>query len=484
MVTAYGVIISSNIGEIPAKWYYLAALSLSAVGITVISLRGRCDRWSKILTILVAGASLSGLISGNLALCRDQSDLAFYIATVDVSGLRGRTDADVFVEYSGTHLITVVPETIYYSDGALCESSSYAATRFELIVPLDRHLSRGEVIFVSGLTRDDQTNHRNRLRSEVNPERIGYSRVLWRIRATMFARINELRFRLEPRSSSLFGALFLGISDAAMDDVRYFIRMAGCIHLLALSGMHVAILIAVILAILSPIMGTKQAKIVAIPMVAAYTMLVGMPPALLRACIMYTTATMLSGSRRRYRGLDVIAASFLLGTIIQPESLHTLSFVLTYVAVLGISIGARPWTKWLMRCFPTVLASPIAVSISAFSATAPFVAAAFGAIYPFGIAASLVIAPIVALFLAMGVAVICVEIIWPIRRVSFTIFYELLELAARCIEIIAKVFSRLPAVSAQTFPLVVIFSLLWVYILRRFARVDPLLISKPDQRAS
>ena len=479
IAAAVPVAILISIDSVPTKAAAIASIVTFAVAISVVGiLRG--SRRGAVCVLLFGPAIAFGIVS-RVGFSRDYASTTPLVPTEHISGLECVVRNDVFVEESGRYRIDVRIRTVTARCGTVCTGRTQSGVLARLYAPLGEHVYAGEVLSIRGVSPAEHPADQLTLISSTKPARLGFSGIVLRYRAHIYRRILTLRSRLGRDTGALFGALFLGVSGASVDDLRYFVRRAGCIHLLALSGMHVAVLIGLILAALTPIAGTRTARLVAIPIVVCYTALVGMPPALMRACVMYGVASVLSGCKRRYRMIDIVSTSFLLSVALQPFSATTLSLRLTYVAVIGISAGAPACARFLRRWLPDPLAAPTGVSLSAFLATSPFVVHAFGEVYPFGLLATLVIAPLVTFFLAFGAMLVCIEVVWPVRSISFAAGYDLLELCAVLVDRSARIFAYLPAVSVQTLTLVIISSTLWMYLVRRFGRVDPIQLSQGNR---
>ncbi len=277
-----------------------------------------------------------------------------------------------------------------------------------------RALYRGTIVEIAGI-RFVRYNHEKSgstaiLQAE-SIEALGWSSGAWRIRAGVIDDISRITSRFGVESGAMFRALFLGIRDDTLKDSFYFVRRAGCIHLFALSGLHVGILVAGFIVVLRPVAGRALARKLAVPAVWGYVFLIGAGPALVRAAAMYSCAVLLSASGRRGRTVDVVAASLLLCAAVAPLSMHTVSFQLTFLAVTGIVVPSRPLQILLSRYLPVPVASALAVSLGAFISTLWLLAATFGRAYPVGIVASIVLTPIITLYLAAGLGTLFLDAI-------------------------------------------------------------------------
>ena len=84
--------------------------------------------------------------------------------------------------------------------------------------------------------------------------------------------------------------MLLGVRDNIPDDVVEDFRATGTSHLLAISGLHVGILLAIALGISTRVFGRRHYYYLIAPLVAIwlYALLAGMSPSIGRAAIMST----------------------------------------------------------------------------------------------------------------------------------------------------------------------------------------------------
>ena len=199
------------------------------------------------------------------------------------------------------------------------------------------------------------------------------------------------------------------------DDVAEDFRSTGTSHLLAISGLHVGILLFLSVGIGVWLMGRRRQLYLLLPLGAIwlYALLSGLSPSAERAAIMgsvYFLAVAL-GRPRSALPLLALAAGVMAG--VDPPVLKHVSFQLSFTAVAGIallasygaplwsyvrgsSIGGDGWPGILVRYL--VLAA--AVSIAATLATLPLIAFNFQRIPTLGILATVLALPVLPLLLA------------------------------------------------------------------------------------
>lgn len=164
---------------------------------------------------------------------------------------------------------------------------------------------------------------------------------------------------LAVRERALVKALVLGMRDELdHEQVDDFMR-SGTIHVLAVSGMHVGLIYAVLTFLTSSVGASKRAKlltgVVVLLALWGYAGLTGASPSVLRATIMFTLYTVSNMALQRTDHLNslFIAASGLL--LWEPSVLLHAGFQLSFLAVLGIILFYKPiedlWTpsNWLLH---------------------------------------------------------------------------------------------------------------------------------------
>lgn len=204
-------------------------------------------------------------------------------------------------------------------------------------------------------------------------------------------------------------ALLLGVRDFLDTNLAENYKLAGCSHVLALSGMHLGIISALVAFMLKKPLGLRKAAFFGALLILAYVFLVGAQASLMRAAIMSTLGTLLLLSGFKRNMIVLLSAAFLIQTILFPASANTVSFILSYLALAGILLFSPMFMEFLKGWLPDSLASPLAASLAAFLVTMPVTAAFFGMIRPIGIIAGLVIVPVSTLFMILSIVWFCLQ---------------------------------------------------------------------------
>jgi competence protein ComEC len=222
---------------------------------------------------------------------------------------------------------------------------------------------------------------------------------------------NATRERIEATfpadTAPLARALVLGETDLDTADDDAF-RASGLAHLLAVSGMHLVIVVLGALAALRAVLVRvtplaervdvgRLAALAGIPFCWAYADFAGGSGSALRASWMLTAALAARALARRTTGTRTLGLSILGALAFDPLALFDVSFTLSAAATAGLLAFARPIGAALAARMPRLLKTPVqhaSVTVAATVACAP-VLATFAPSLPLGsVAANLLAEPL------------------------------------------------------------------------------------------
>lgn len=223
-----------------------------------------------------------------------------------------------------------------------------------------------------------------------------------RTRRSLLARMGEGTAALPEPTQALFAAIFLGQQDNLSDRERAAFRDSGSLHALALSGLHLGILALLVGKFASRLLGRIQAVWLVIPVLIVYVWMVGPRPSLMRALLLAVLGALFMLRDRRVGIGNLLAYVFLAMIAVQPASAATLSFQLSFSALAGIVLLSPRIERLLSGRLPRVVSVPLSAALGAQAATTPILAQSIGTLHFIGIPASLVVVPLVTLFLYLG----------------------------------------------------------------------------------
>ena len=177
---------------------------------------------------------------------------------------------------------------------------------------------------------------------------------------------NLFRIRLDalpPQAAVLLEALLLGFRQRLLSPLGDAFRRAGCAHLLALSGMHLAIIMGFGGFAAGLLFPRFLARWAMIPLIPVYLFLVGPAPSLVRASMMFLAVTAGRGARRRVGGLRLLLFTCILMLAISPGFLTDAGFLYSFSALVGLMIITPPVVRVLARGIPYPCAALLGAGI-------------------------------------------------------------------------------------------------------------------------
>ncbi|MCL1813760.1 MAG: ComEC/Rec2 family competence protein [Treponema sp.] len=275
--------------------------------------------------------------------------------------------------------------------------------------------------------------------------------------------------RLKPKAwGGLAAALLLGTRENLEGTLAVSFRNAGLSHILALSGMHLAFISAMLAFVLKKPLGKKGSVIAGFVFIVLYVFLVGPEPSLVRAVIMYGLGSFLILTGTTRQTFALLSAAFLIQILWNPTSAYSISFVLSYLALGGILVLSNPVLVLLRGRLPSSLAMGISASAGAFLVTAPVVSAFFGVLRPVGLIAGLVAAPLSGIFMALSFLWLLLSKVPFIGVIIGTVLDKLLIAIQFFMQWSISLFARFPGLSLP-FPAICIVTPLLIACLLVFA---------------
>jgi competence protein ComEC len=233
---------------------------------------------------------------------------------------------------------------------------------------------------------------------------------LWKLRK----RIVKAQVKaLESPRGELLSSIVLGRHSV---DLPYYIRdlfiNSGLAHILAASGFHVTLLLGIILKLTQGFSSKKQ-FIIAITTLIFYITLTGGQASVCRAALMGGATLLGLVTQRKVNSLGALFTAGILLLIINPLWIWDLGFQLSFLATLGLILSASAIEKKLDFLFP-VIASPLAVSLSATLWVFPLIIYTFKTFPLYGILVNVVTTPFVIIISLGGMISGFIALIYPV----------------------------------------------------------------------
>lgn len=209
---------------------------------------------------------------------------------------------------------------------------------------------------------------------------------------------------------AVLSALTVGYKEELSDDLRETYQMAGVSHILALSGMHVAILWGLLGWVLRPLDRSRLLRWVKCSLIVlllwGFAFLVGLPASVIRAVVMCMLMTVARAAGERALSLNSLAIAAFFMLLYNPFYLFDVGFQLSFLAVFSILI-IYPVLFQCWMVHQSVLRyiwGVMAVSLAAQLGTAPLVIYYFSHFPIHFLLANLIVAPLVPVIIYGAVA--------------------------------------------------------------------------------
>ncbi len=298
---------------------------------------------------------------------------------------------------------------------------------------------------------------------------------------------------LPPEQAALFNAMVLGDEGAVSDGMRDEFSASGASHLLVVSGAHVALLASLVFGLVIAVSyiipyrlalrfsllmdRNKAAALAAIPAAMAYALLAGMHVSTVRSILMITVFLSSVILDRERDSLNVLAGIALLVLLIDPSSLFSISFQLSYSAVLFMALAINKLKDYtgkrgegLFSVVKSRLFLPGVITLAVTAGTAPLAAEYFNSFSWVSMPANIILMPLSGFILiplgllAAILSAVHPSAVLPLRGMisfSYGAFYRVVEFFAAAPH--ANLRPPAPALPL----LMVIYVVLFLFLVRR-----------------
>jgi len=223
---------------------------------------------------------------------------------------------------------------------------------------------------------------------------------------------------LAGQSGSLLTGLLLGRSGDLHDETREAFRRAGTVHVLAVSGLHVGFVVLIALALLRSMrVPPRIARLLVLPALLAFVLVVGPRPSVVRAATMATVLLVSTVLERRSPSANALGTAAFVLIAARPGSICDLGFLLSFGATAGILVLFEPLRRIVggpLRRFGRIggwLGDSVALSTSAQCGVAPVLIAQMGELSLVAPLANLLVVPLAAWSVASGYALLAARAI-------------------------------------------------------------------------
>lgn len=229
------------------------------------------------------------------------------------------------------------------------------------------------------------------------------------------AKIKEvLTANMSERSAGIAYAVLTGEKDLVDSEVNSIYKSAGIVHLLAVSGLHVSFLSALISWILKKLKVNRFVNFTLLCVILlAYCYLCGFTPSVVRAAIMGVCLNLSLVFGREYDGLNSLSFAGIVTLMFSPLSAYDVGFLMSYSCVAAIMLLARPLSRIFAKFLPRAVGNTFAVSLAAQLGVLPFLASFMLSFNFLSVFANLLIIPFFGVLFPLIVCLIVISLIIP-----------------------------------------------------------------------
>ncbi|MBD3258710.1 DUF4131 domain-containing protein, partial [candidate division GN15 bacterium] len=247
-------------------------------------------------------------------------------------------------------------------------------------------------------------------------ESVSYARLIDNLRAAITASFDR---NLTPLPAALAGGFLIGETRHISPDIYRLFRDSGTLHLLAVSGSNVALVVLFIMVLLRPF-GLRPAMRlwILLAVIVVFSGLCYGEPSVIRASIMAGLVIIGRALGRPFDLNQVIATTALIILLADPAQLFDIGFQLSFVTAWGLILlvpviaarferhHGRWWYRWLVF--------PLTIALIAQAVSTPIVVVHFQRIPVISVLANLVIVPLVSVAVVAVLILLLADLIWPL----------------------------------------------------------------------
>lgn len=242
---------------------------------------------------------------------------------------------------------------------------------------------------------------------------------------TLFGIANTIRehinsklkpYNFKPDELAIINALLLGQRQDISEEVYSSYTNAGAIHILAVSGLHVGIILIILNLIFKPVERLKQGKLIKtillVTILWSFALIAGLSASVTRAVTMFSIVTIALNLKRPTNIYNTLAISVFIILLFKPMFLFDVGFQLSYLAVFAI-VAIDPYLyklwqpkNWLLDKYWHTLT----ITIAAQFGIIPISLYYFHQFPSLFFISNLVIIPLLGIILGFGILIILLAI--------------------------------------------------------------------------
>lgn len=283
------------------------------------------------------------------------------------------------------------------------------------------------------------------------------------IRETLADKIDQM---YTEETAPVAKAMFLGIKDELPDEMREEFSATGIAHVLAISGLHVTILAAVLDFILKKCKVGRTARFITeMIFLVSYAFITAFAISVVRAVLMSVFVIFGRWKFLKRDTLTCLCAALLLILLVSPAQLFAAGLLMSFGAVFGLLCLMPPIERWLARVrFKNTFSTMLGASGVASVAIAPLTAYYFGNIVWIAPLANFYAIPLATVIVAFtGLSALIALLAVPVGSLFALVSQVAITFLIYCNNAIAR--SGVGAVPVEGFPVlsgIAVFAVLYI----------------------
>lgn len=197
---------------------------------------------------------------------------------------------------------------------------------------------------------------------------------------------------------AVLAAMTLGDKSSLSDRLKEDYSVSGASHILALSGLHLGIIYAILSLIFLRRRWQIASQVLILLAIWTYVFIVGMSASVVRSAVMITVYSFVSLLNRNKMSLNTLAVAVVVILIVNPLYLYDVGFQMSFAAVFFIILFYRPVLNLMPGC---VMGIPVirqiwqmmSVSLAAQIGVAPLIAFYFGRFSCYFLLTNIIVVP-------------------------------------------------------------------------------------------
>lgn len=200
------------------------------------------------------------------------------------------------------------------------------------------------------------------------------------------------------QSYAVLAAMTLGDKSSLSERLKEDYSVSGASHILALSGLHLGIIYAILSLIFLRRRWQIASQVLILLAIWTYVFIVGMSASVVRSAVMITVYSLVSLLNRNKMSLNTLAVAAVVILIVNPLYLYDVGFQMSFAAVFFIILFYRPVLNLMPGC---VMGIPVirqiwqmmSVSLAAQIGVAPLIAFYFGRFSCYFLLTNIIVVP-------------------------------------------------------------------------------------------